>query len=131
MYNAYERKNDAPEIKAFRYMSILIICLLLPLFLILDSTLKRLGVVNKVNGNWGQILYLVLLGLAFIFCHLAFNRQALVHHEKEFDNCTSLNSSIKIWMLVLFPLIGLAFGIAVHLFLFGGIFLQRKVEGLL
>jgi len=83
MYKAYERKNDAPETKAFRYISILVICFLLPLFLIFQSTLKRLGAVNDISGYWSEISFYALLGLAFILCRYAFNRQAFVYHEKE------------------------------------------------
>lgn len=134
MYNAYSEKNDNPVFRTFMYMTLVQFFLVgaflifLEKFLIVGNVLSEIDVdtIKRSSIFWGAIILAI-----FVFTHMYFFRREASYYEDMFSHCHTLNRTVKIWMLIVFPFLVFFISINIYIFLFGGTILGKEVIGIM
>jgi hypothetical protein len=129
MYKAYETKNDSPFLRSLIYISILKLSVFVVLYIYLKEVILRLFNIHEFNIE--RPLYVwSIAGIILIINYLFYSRVNVNEVEWEFENRVKLNRSIRLWMLIALPLVILFGGTIMYVFIFGGVILNKQIEGL-
>lgn len=128
MYKAYQEKNDSPFLRSLIYVSILQLFFFAVLFLYVKEIILRLKGIQELNFErpvyiWSIAVFILLAN------YIYYSRLNIVDLEKRFINNISLNSHVKVWMLIVFPFLLLIVGIVVYVLLFGGVIFGGSIKG--
>lgn len=134
MYNAYSEKNDSPVFRTFMYMTLVqffivgAFLIYLEKLLIVGNVLSEIDIDNIKHSYifWGAIILAI-----FLFTYMYFFRRDVSYYEDMFSHCHSLNRTVKIWMLIVFPFLVFFISINVYIFLFGGVIFGKEVTGII
>ena len=133
MYKAYAKKNDNPFWSTFFYLAGVQFTFIIIILIYLDKMLQVGNVVSDAdlyNFKRSRVLWIGLTIPIFLFTYFRFSKKDFVYYENQYSNYHSLNKSVKIWMLVFFPIFLLFFSIFVLVLLFGGEIVGKKITGL-
>jgi len=133
MYAAYTKKNDSPVLRTFMYLSLVMFFMVMIILIYLDKIL------SNSNGLSHEYLYeirhsKVFLGTVILsillVTYFRFTRKDFSYYEDRYSKYDSLNKSIKVWMLVAFPVPIFFFSIFLIAPLFGGEIFSMEIKGI-
>lgn len=133
MYAAYTKKNDSPILRTFMYVSLVMFFIVMIILIYLDKIL------SMSNGLSNEYLYeirhsKIFLGTVILsillFTYFRFTRKDFSYYEERYSKCHSLNKSIKVWMLVVFPVPFFFLSIFLIAPLFGGEIFGTEIKGI-
>jgi hypothetical protein len=134
MYKAYDEKNDSPLIRTFMYMTLVefyivgSVLIYLEKLLILGNLFSEvdIAILKSTYTFWGSIILSI-----FLFTYMYFFRRHASYYDDLFSHHHSLNKTIKIWMLIVFPFFLFFISINIYIFIFGGQVLRKEVIGII
>ena len=140
MYQWYESRNYfgkktaySPGNMAFRYISLLQMAVVLPLLAFIKKSLVISGLLstNYLDSTFKSPAFWVTVAIVlFIWTYLRYGRVHPDWHEDELRHYAALNRNIRIWMLMILPVIVLLFYLVLFIFIFGGVVLGRNIDGI-
>jgi hypothetical protein len=129
MYKAYEAKNDSPSFSTLMYVSLVRMYVAAVMFTYIRGLLLRFQIMKVLEV--GKYVIAASLILIVITTYLLYGRKGFDFYESKFANHIRLNQSIKIWMLIVFPIVLFFGGLYLYVVIFGGQVLGRPVGGLI
>lgn len=133
MYEAYTKKNDSPVMRTFMYLTLVqflivgVILVYLEQGLIIGNALSKTQIENVKHSS---IFWIVIILSIFLFTYLRFTKKDFSYYEQRYSKFHSLDKSIKMWMLVAFPLLFFFLSIFLIAPLFGGEIFGKEINGL-
>lgn len=139
MYQWYESRNYlgkktaySPGNMAFKYISLLQMAVVFPSL----AFVKKLIAISGLLSNYYldsifklPIFWIAVAVFLFIWTYLRYGRAHPDWYNEEFSQYTVLNRNVRIWMLIVLPVVILLSHLTVYILLFGGVVLGRDVEG--
>jgi len=129
MYKAYKAKNDLPIMKTFMYVSWVRLCIGAVLFTYLRGLLLKFQTFKQIEIN--KSIAIGFIALILVSTYFLYGRNDFDFYENKFGQLDRLNKDVKIWMLIIFPILLFFGGLYLYVILFGGQVLGKSVKGLL
>lgn len=133
MYEAYNRKNDSPIIRASLYISVFLFVLIILLLVFLERFLliKNLCTASQINIIKGSyIFWICIFLLLFLITYYGFTKKTYSYYKQRFDKYYHLDKSIKVWLILNLPFFLLFLGLTTNIFLFGGEIFGTEIKGI-
>jgi hypothetical protein len=133
MYEAYLKKDDDPKLRTFMYVSLIITYILSVFFHYLELTLTNFNIISENQIDViikKKITWIIYFSSILIFTYFRFSRNSFHYYEEKYSKCYKLNNSIKIWMLIVFPILFFFLGFISSTFVFGGELFGKEYIGI-
>lgn len=131
MFKAYESKNDSPYLRTFMYVTLVKFILSGLAFVYLRGILIKTEIITEI-GKQETVTFLTITGvLILLSTYLLYSRKRIDYYENKFERFELLNKRIKVWILIVSPIVFFFGGLFLYVILFGGVILGEPTKGLL
>ena len=130
MYRAYAARNEAPGVRTFQYLSLVLLFLLLGVWLLIEPCLGTAAAQSANGTTHRPWFWALLVGSVLLITFFRFSRTPFRAYEQRFSGYLTLNRRVKTWMLIVLPFAFFFGSAALRVFFFGGEAFGVPITGL-
>lgn len=132
MHKAYLGKESDPVFSTVKYMvyfQTLIVLSISPFLekIFLLTNLLSPRVIYGITRSSG--FFIGLLAIVLLFSFLSYFRKSFEYYEMRFSKWDMANKYLKIWMLIVLPILILFWNIDIYIWMFGGKIFGKVIIG--
>lgn len=132
MYEAYNKKNDSPIIRASLYISVFLFVLIVLLLIYIERFLLIGNLCTASQINIIKESYIFWIGIflfLFLMTYYGFTKKEYSYYKRRFHNFNSFDKRIKVGLILNLPFLLLFLGLTTNIFVFGGTIFGTEIRG--